>query len=95
MLVMTCWFHSVGQCFRASGSLVPSEAEIMAAVERGMCLRCAVLWRHPFTLSTYCRHVLQLFQLFLPSDKNCNAKNLSLYSNMSKYNLEAVFSSCT
>jgi len=43
MLVMTCWFHSVGQCFRASGSLVFSEAEIMAAVERGMCLRCAVV----------------------------------------------------
>ena len=42
MVVMTCWFHIVGQCFWASGSLVSSEAEIMAAVERGMCLCCAV-----------------------------------------------------
>jgi hypothetical protein len=58
---MTCWLQQVN----ASGPMqgVSSKAGIMAAVERRMDCSCAVLGCHPqvSTLSTYCRHVLQLF----------------------------------
>jgi len=70
-VVMACRLQQVNASGPMQGCLLKLESWLQLKEGWNVTVCCSVLWCHPqvFALSTYCRHVLQLFPSFLASDE--------------------------